>query len=90
MNIHEVRYSSSLQNALQQTLVCANRLSVCHTFTVRRFILLFFKHQTNKTTAKSVEQNTKFQNYEQQSLMFRTVLHIQTKPLRLQHSTCPT
>jgi len=36
---------------------CENRLSDCHTFTVRRFILLSFKHQTNKPTAISVQHN---------------------------------
>jgi hypothetical protein len=36
---------------------CENRLSNCHTFTVRPFILLSFKHQTNKPTAISTEHN---------------------------------
>ena len=31
-----------------------NRLPDCHTFTVMQFILLSFKHQTNKPTAISV------------------------------------
>jgi len=36
---------------------CANPLSDCHAFTVRRFIVLSFKHQTNKPTAMSAEHN---------------------------------
>ena len=57
--------------------LCANRLSNCHTFTVRRFILLPFKHQTNKPTAISAQHNndstnTKLQNYKQQSLQLRS------------------
>jgi len=36
---------------------CANRPSDCHTFTVRRFILFSFKHQTNKPTAITEEHN---------------------------------
>ena len=30
-------------------LFCENRLSDCHTLVIRRFIVLSFKHQTNKT-----------------------------------------
>ena len=30
-------------------LFCENLLSDCHTFVIRRFIALSFKHQTNKT-----------------------------------------
>ena len=37
--------------------LCANHLSDCHTFTVRQYILLPFKHQTNKPTAISAQHN---------------------------------
>ena len=48
---------ANFHKPLQQPTSCANRLSDCHTFIVRRFIVLSFKHQTNKPTAISVEQN---------------------------------
>ena len=37
------------KNLSSKRLLCEKCLSDCHTFTVRRFILLSFKHQTNKT-----------------------------------------
>ena len=42
---------------LQQPTSCVNRLSDCHTFIVRRSIVLSFKPCTNKLTVISVEQN---------------------------------
>jgi len=48
--LHCWRYSINFRTwSSSNCPFCENRLSDCHTFTVRRFILLSFKHQTNKT-----------------------------------------
>jgi len=59
-----------------------NCLSNCHTFTVTQFIVLSFKHQTNKPTAISVNttngsRNTKLQNCKQQSLQVQISVLLQ-------------
>ena len=50
-------YVMITQHLLSYYIFTFHNLSNCNTFTVRRFILLSFKHQTHKPTAISVEHN---------------------------------
>ena len=51
LNFHEVRNGIPLTKALKQASVL---FKPSHTFTLRQFILLSFKHQTNKTVSVTV------------------------------------
>ena len=51
------------------TVQTQNRLSNCHTFTVMQFIMLSFKHQTNKPTAISVEHNQRKEKHKTSELL---------------------
>ena len=47
LDCHEARFDCFNKQLSSIRPFCENRLSDCNTFTVRRFIVLSFKHQTN-------------------------------------------